>query len=95
MSKCSSSLSSFVKEFGVHVFSSDDKILFCELCERKVSASKRFLVLQHLKTIKYDHTGNHRKRLKYIQSLFIQYTNKKSDFNSDSAEAFLSANISR
>lgn len=62
MPKCSSSLSSFVKEFGEHVFSFDGKILFCKLCEVKVSATKRFLVTQHLKTSKHEHAVNQRKR---------------------------------
>lgn len=95
MSKCSSSISSFVKEFEEHVFSSVGKILFCKLCEVKVSVSKRFLVTQHLKTAKHEHAVNHRKRreLSIIQLLFTQNANKKSDFNSDLVEALHSASI--
>jgi hypothetical protein len=94
MPKCSSSLSSFVKEFGEHVFSSDGKILFCKLYEVKVSASKRFLVTQHLKNCKaWACSKSLKKTQSTVQPLFIQNTNKKSDFNSDLAEALLSANI--
>jgi len=95
MPKCSPSLSSYVKEFGEYVFSSDGKILFCKVCEVKVSASKRFLVTQHLKTAKHEHAVNLRKKREQstVQPLLTQNTNKKSDFNSDLTEALLSANI--
>lgn len=62
MPKSSSSLSSCKKEFGQSVFSSDIKILCCRLCEVKIFASKQFLGTQHLKTAKYEHAVNHRKR---------------------------------
>lgn len=89
------SLSSFVKEFGEHIFSSDGRILFCKYCEVRVSATKRFLVTQHLKTAKHEHAVNQRKRREQstIQSLLTENTNKKSDFNSDLAEALLFSNI--
>ncbi|KAF0738977.1 protein ALP1-like, partial [Aphis craccivora] len=80
---------SFVKEFGEHIFTSDGKVLFCKLCEVKVSATKRFLVTQHIKTAKHEHVFNQRKRREQStsQSLFTENTNKKSDFNSDLTEA--------
>ncbi|XP_050530617.1 uncharacterized protein LOC126899610 [Daktulosphaira vitifoliae] len=88
-------LSGFLKEFGENIFSSDGKILFCKFCEVKVSATKRFLVTQHLKTAKHEHAVNQRKRRKQStsQSLLTENTNKKSDFNSDLADALLPANI--
>ncbi|KAL4131839.1 hypothetical protein QTP88_009087 [Uroleucon formosanum] len=89
------SLSSFVKEFGEHIFTSDGKVLFCKLCEVKVSATKRFLVTQHIKTAKHEHAFNQRKRREQStsQSLLTENTNKKSDFNSDLTEALVFANI--
>lgn len=89
------SLSSFVKEFGEHIFTSDGKILFCKLCEVKVSATKRFLVTQHLTTAKHKHAFNQRKRREQSTSqlLLTENTNKKSDFNSDLTEALVFANI--
>jgi len=88
-------LSNFVKEFGEHIFSSDGKVLFCKFCGVEVSGRKRFIVTQHLKTAKHEHTVNRRKihELSTIQSLLTQNTNKKSDFYSDAAQALLSANI--
>ena len=42
--KCSSSanLRGFIKEFGDKYFSTDGEILFCKMCEVKVTAHKRF-----------------------------------------------------
>jgi hypothetical protein len=46
--KCSDSvrLHSFVKEFGEKYFTTDGIILFCKLCEVKVTTEKRFTVQQ-------------------------------------------------
>jgi len=84
-------LNSFVKEFGERVFNNDGKVLFCKFGDVKVSASKRFFVTQHLKTAKHEHAVNRRKirEQSTVQSLSTQNTNKKSDFNSDLAQALL------
>jgi hypothetical protein len=52
--KCSNSvrLCGFVKEFGKKYFTADGIILFCKLCEMKVTAEKRFTVQQHCNTAK-------------------------------------------
>jgi hypothetical protein len=52
---CSDSvkLSGFVKEFGEKYFTTDGKILFCKLCEVKVTAEKRFTVQQHCNTAQH------------------------------------------
>jgi hypothetical protein len=44
--KCSDSvrLSGFVKEFGEKYFTTNGVVLFCKLCEVKVTAEKRFTV---------------------------------------------------
>jgi hypothetical protein len=39
-----SRLQSYVSEFGSSVFLIDESLLFCKLCEVKVSAQKRFTV---------------------------------------------------
>jgi hypothetical protein len=46
--KCSDSvrLCGFVKEFGEKYFTTEGIILFCKLCEVKVTAEKRFTVQQ-------------------------------------------------
>lgn len=86
-------LRNFVTEFGESVFSTDNMILFCKICNVKVSSEKRFSVVQHLKTDKHirstarlEHKGaNH------VQQLV---TNPKlSEFNAELCKALLSANI--
>jgi hypothetical protein len=42
----------FVKEFGEKYFTADGIILFCKLCEVKVTAEKRFTVQQRCNTAK-------------------------------------------
>jgi hypothetical protein len=52
--KCSDSakLLVFVQEFGEQHFITDGKMLFCKLCEVRVTAGKRFSVQQHCDTVK-------------------------------------------
>lgn len=38
-------LGNFVTEFGESVFSTDNMILFCKICNVKVSSEKRFSVV--------------------------------------------------
>jgi hypothetical protein len=58
--KCSDSvrLRGFVKEFGEKYFTTDGIILFCKLCEVKVTAEKRFTVQQHWYTAKHKSCVN-------------------------------------
>jgi len=46
-------LNNFVKEFGETIFLADKSVLFCKICDIKVSAEKRFTVIQHIKTAKH------------------------------------------
>ena len=46
-------LKSLVREFGEKCFTADDKVLFCKICEAKVSHQKRFSIQQHLGTKKH------------------------------------------
>jgi hemerythrin superfamily protein len=54
--KCSDSakLRGFVQKIGEQHFSTDGKILFCKLCEVRVTAGKRFSVQQHRYTINIE-----------------------------------------
>ena len=47
-------INNYISEFGENIFSSDGNILFCKICEAKVTCEKRFTVLQHLKTSKHS-----------------------------------------
>jgi hypothetical protein len=46
-------LRGFVKEIGEKYLTTDEIILFCKLCEVKVTAEKRFTVQQHCNTAKH------------------------------------------
>lgn len=46
-------LQHFVKEFGTDIFSTDNKVLICKVCEAKVSSEKRFSVTQHIYSNKH------------------------------------------
>ena len=69
--KCSDSvrLCGFVKEFGEKYFPTDGIILFCKLCEVKVTAEKHFTVQQHCNAVKHKSCVNSSLmwRLIYIQ----------------------------
>ncbi|KAF0753067.1 CGG triplet repeat-binding protein 1, partial [Aphis craccivora] len=49
----SSRLQSYVTEFGTEIFSTDNKILFCKVCNTKVSSEKRFSINQHIAAEKH------------------------------------------
>ncbi|KAL4113266.1 hypothetical protein QTP88_016925 [Uroleucon formosanum] len=87
-------LNNFVKEFGETIFLADNSVLFCKICDIKVSSEKRFTVIQHIKTSKHIQ-GLNRLQLKSTktQQLVSTSFSKKNDFNRDSCKAMLSANI--
>lgn len=90
------SLSSFVKKFRQHIFSSDSKYYFANSVKIKVSATKRFLVTHGIKTAKDENVvKNQRKRREQsaIHTLLTEIQKNKRNFNSDLAEALLFANI--
>ncbi|KAL4126775.1 hypothetical protein QTP88_010984 [Uroleucon formosanum] len=90
----SSRLLSYVSEFGSSVFLVDQSVLFCKLCEVKVSAEKRFTVLQHLKTEKHIKSVNRIDKSKKSQQLLeFNPPTKKCQFNKDLCEAMLFANF--
>jgi len=49
----SNRLQSYVTEFGTEIFSTDNKILFCKVCNTKVSSEKRFSITQHIAAKKH------------------------------------------
>lgn len=46
-------LKQLVTDFGENIFSTDNKILFCKVCEIKVASEKRFSIVQHINTEKH------------------------------------------
>lgn len=43
----------YVNEFGKDIFSTDGTILFCRVCEVKVSSEKKNTILQHISREKH------------------------------------------
>jgi len=56
-----SRLQSYVSEFGNSVFLIDQSVLFSKLCDVRVSAEKRFTVMQHNITEKHIKSVNRNK----------------------------------
>lgn len=48
-----SCVKSYISEYSENIFSSDWDILFCKICDVRVTCEKRFTILQHLKTVKH------------------------------------------
>jgi tRNA G46 methylase TrmB len=44
----------YVKQCGEDTFATDSTMLYCKICEVKVSANKKFTVTQHIKTNKHE-----------------------------------------
>ncbi|KAF0723495.1 Uncharacterized protein FWK35_00031639 [Aphis craccivora] len=88
-------LRDFVIEFGESVFSMDNLILFCKICNVKVASEKRFSIIQHLKTDKHIRSAARLEKNKTnnVQQLVTNQKSKLSEFNSDLCKTLLSANI--
>lgn len=96
--KCSDSvkLRGFVREFGEKLFSTDGKILFCKLCEVKVSAEKRFNVQQHCNTAKHTNCMKRSDENNRRQMLLFEQTGQSStvqSFCKDFCKMMVSYNI--
>ena len=64
-----SRLRQYVTQFGENVFSTDVTILFCKVCEVKVTAVKRFTVQQHIGREKHLRALENVKKRKVSQLL--------------------------
>src|SRR5215510_3994686 len=83
--KCfdSAKLRGFVKEFGEKYCCTDGIILFCKLCEVKVTAEKRFTVQKHCNTAKTKSCVNREFAAESRQRLYktTSYNNSYSENN--------------
>lgn len=88
-------LKSLSSEFGDDVFSVDNVVLFCKLCEVKVDPERRSSIIQHIKTEKHRRATERQlnKKTNNNQQLLTNLTSKKSPFNMDLCRALISANI--
>ena len=50
---CLDQLCGYVRENDSDLFSMDSQILFCNLCEMKVAADKKFTITQHVSRDKH------------------------------------------
>jgi hypothetical protein len=100
--KCSDSvrLRGFVKEFGEKYFTTDGIILFCKLCELKVTAEKRFTVQQHCNTAKHKSCVNREFTAESRQRLVFEKSHSSSsilgsacEFSKDLCEMMVLSNI--
>lgn len=100
--KCSNSvkLRGFIKEFGDKYFSTDGEILFCKMCEVKVTADKRFTVQQHCNTAKHRSCVNREITTESRQRLLFEKSSSSSpksgnasEFSKDLCTMMVSSNI--
>jgi hypothetical protein len=84
-------LHNFVIEFGESVFSTDNFILVCKICNVNVTSEKHFSIIQNLTHQKITHIEN--KKTNNLQQLVANCNPKLLKFNSDLCKTFLSANI--
>ncbi|PSN44021.1 hypothetical protein C0J52_16974 [Blattella germanica] len=88
-----SKLTSYISEFKEDGLSTDNKILFCNLCQCAVSSTQTFLVQHHITTSK--HQANKQLNSKQRQLFLTQPTtsNVRSEFNIDLCRSLISADI--
>jgi hypothetical protein len=100
--KCPDSvrLRSFIKEFGEKYFTTNGLILFCKLCEVKVTAEKCFTVQQHCNTAKHKSCVNGEFAAESRQQLLFEKSNSSSsilgsayEFSKDLCKMMVSSNI--
>jgi len=75
-------LKNYVSEFE-NIFTTDNKILFCTVCNIKIASDKRFSVTQHIATEKHRRGVNRVEDKKKCQQLISQVPSSKSSFNND------------
>uniref|UniRef100_A0A2S2R2X5 DUF659 domain-containing protein n=2 Tax=Sipha flava TaxID=143950 RepID=A0A2S2R2X5_9HEMI len=87
-----SKLKKYVSEFGENIFSIDGLILYCKICDVKVSSEKKFHIQQHIGRDKHKNALTKIENSIKIQP-FINKNTFKSDFNYDLCNALVAANI--
>lgn len=90
----------YIREFGEKIFSTDGVILYCQLCEVKVTAEKRFTVQQHCNTAKHKNCLNRqfasesRQLLLFQNSADISTSSRNtSEFSKDLCSMMVECNI--
>ena len=90
-------LRGFVKEFGETIFSTDDDILLCRICEKSVNSEKRYFVTQHCDSIAHKRnvakTHGTKSTKTASQTLSECLVDKDSDFTQDLCNALIASDI--
>ncbi|KAE9529999.1 hypothetical protein AGLY_011461 [Aphis glycines] len=86
-------LRSYVQQYGESIFSTDESVLFCKVCEVKVAVEKKFTVTQHVSREKHLCALEIKKNRKSeVQTLFNTMP-KNNTFTTDLCTTLVSANI--
>lgn len=87
-------LRAYVSEFGDNIFTTDGTVLYCTICNIKVSAEKKFTVNQHVARDKHI-LGIEKKNQQKISTTQTLLTTPStaSTFNYDLCKALLCSNI--
>jgi hypothetical protein len=93
-------LNGFVKKFGEKYFPTDGVILFCKLCEVKITVEKRFTAQQHRNTAKDKRCVNSEFAAESRQRLLFEKSHNSSsilgsacEFSNDLFKMMVSSNI--
>ncbi|XP_028967041.1 uncharacterized protein LOC100907026, partial [Galendromus occidentalis] len=86
-----------VDSLETDVLSTDGTVLLCKICEKEISSDKKFLVSQHISSVKHKSLAE-RKKQSASPSLiqmrpFLEASGKQSQFYVDLCDAFVSAGI--
>lgn len=95
-SKPCKKLNDLVREFGTDIFSTDNCVLFCKVCEKAVNHEKKYFVVQHVQTAKHKSAAEKTSKDKSQACLLTTFTassSRKAEFSSDLCKAFIDAGI--
>lgn len=87
-------LRAYVREFGDNIFTTDGTVLYCKICDIKVSSEKKFNVSQHIARDKHI-IGLEKKNQQKISTTqtLLNGPSTASTFNYDLCKALLCSNI--
>ncbi len=91
----SEKVSRFKREFGSTIFSADNNVLFCKVCEIPISAVRKSLVKQHVETSQHIRNLDRSKATRPAKQATLSEVTPTDDkeYKSDLCKALISANI--
>jgi len=92
--KTNAFLKQLVLEFGEEIFQTDGSILYCKLCETKMSHEKKYNRQPHVRREKHvQAVKRHENEKSALLQPFLQQFSSQSDFNADLCSTLVAANI--